>query len=47
MGKAIREKQGTMSNGEPKDVGDRFGRGKDFLTRYIEVQQNDPEVPPW
>lgn len=47
VGRAIREKQGTMSNGENKDTGDKYGRGKDFLTRYIELQQNDPEVPPW
>lgn len=47
VGRAIKEKQGTMSNGQYKDTGDKYGRGKDFLTRYIELQQNDPEVPPW
>ena len=47
VGKAINEKQQTLSNGRCKDPGDKYGRGKDFLTRYIEIQQNDPEVPPW
>lgn len=47
VGKAVKEKQETMSNSDYKATADKYGRGKDFLTRYIELQQDDPEVPPW
>lgn len=47
VGKAIKEKQRTMSSDEHKNPSDKYGRGKDFLARYIELQQNDPEIPPW
>ena len=47
VGKVIKERQVAMSNGEYKNTGDNSGRGKDFLTQYIELQQNDSEVPPW
>ena len=47
VAKAIKEKQAIMANSDYKETKDKYGRGKDFLTRYIELSQNDPEVPPW
>lgn len=46
VGKAIKEKQEKLEKGETKSRDDADGR-KDFLTRYIELQKNNPEMPPW
>ena len=46
----IEEKKTTLSSSEYKDYEDpsnKYGRGKDFLTRYVELTQSDPEIPPW
>lgn len=46
VGKAIKERQELMSKGDFKASDEKSGR-KDFLTRYIELQQNDSKIPPW
>ena len=43
---AIKEKKGKLANGELKAKGKENGR-KDFLTRYIELQESNSEIPPW
>lgn len=43
---AIKEKREKLANGELMAGGKADGR-KDFLTRYIEIQENNPEIPPW
>lgn len=43
---AIKEKREKLANGESKN-GDKVDGRKDFLTRYIELQENNPEIPPW
>ncbi|RMD44084.1 hypothetical protein DV735_g970, partial [Chaetothyriales sp. CBS 134920] len=44
VGKAIKEKQEKLATGG--DSSTRADR-KDFLTRYIEIQQGNPEIPHW
>ena len=46
VGKAIKERREQVEKSEAKIRDDANGR-KDFLTRYIELQQNNPEIPPW
>lgn len=48
VGKAIAEKRAALANDvEKKDAGtDKYARGSDFLTRYVEVSQQDPSLPP-
>jgi hypothetical protein len=43
---AIKEKREKLVNGEVK-AGDKADGRKDFLTKYIELQENNPEIPPW
>ena len=43
---AIKEKREKLANGEAK-AGDRADGRKDFLTRYLELQENNAEIPPW
>ena len=47
MANAIKEKKTILSSSEYKDTSDKYGRGKDFLTRYVKLTQSDPEIPPW
>lgn len=48
VGKAIAEKREALAkNVEKTDVeSDKYARGSDFLTRYVEVSQQDPSLPP-
>ncbi|KAI1087236.1 putative benzoate 4-monooxygenase cytochrome P450 [Rostrohypoxylon terebratum] len=46
VGKAIKERQELLSKGDFKVSDEKSGR-KDFLTRFIELQQNNPKIPPW
>ncbi|RMZ85133.1 hypothetical protein DV738_g249, partial [Chaetothyriales sp. CBS 135597] len=43
VGKAIKEKQEKLASDSAATRADK----KDFLTRYIEIQQANPEIPPW
>ena len=43
VGKAIEEKLEQVEEGK---INDADGR-KDFLTRYIELQKNNPDIPHW
>ena len=45
VAEAIRERQALVND----DIGDvKKSEGKkDFLNRYIEIQQRNPEIPPW
>lgn len=43
---AIKEKREKLANGELM-AGDKADRRKDFLTRFIEIQENNPGIPPW
>ena len=48
VAKAINEKREALAKSEKTvEVDDKYGRGKDFLTRYIELVQADPAIPPW
>jgi hypothetical protein len=44
VGAAIKEKREKLADPKSWEVDD--GK-KDFLTRYIQLQQNNPEIPPW
>lgn len=49
VAKAIAEKREALANNvEKTDVveNDKYARGSDFLTRYVEVAQQDPSLPP-
>ncbi|CZT12180.1 related to cytochrome P450 CYP4/CYP19/CYP26 subfamilies [Rhynchosporium agropyri] len=46
VGGAIKEKREELAKGAAK-VGDEASTRKDFLSRYIELQENNPEIPPW
>ena len=45
---AINERRDNLANGEVEkaEKADESGR-TDFLTRYIEIQEKNPEIPPW
>jgi cytochrome P450 len=54
VGKAIGEKRAALAAAEKANAtaettaaahGGKLGR--DFLTHYVELQQNDPQIPPW
>lgn len=48
VAKAIAEKKALLEKDpEKKADDDKYARGKDFLTRYVELAQNDPSIPPW
>ncbi|KAK2608295.1 hypothetical protein N8I77_006913 [Diaporthe amygdali] len=48
VAKAIAEKKALLEKDPEKKVDDdKYARGKDFLTRYVELAQNDPSIPPW
>jgi len=42
VAKAIGEKKQELAQHPEKD-----GRGKDFLTRYVEIVEKDSSLPPW
>lgn len=44
VGQTIRERQKQVSEGVASEKPD--GK-KDFLARYIEIQRNGSEIPPW
>ncbi|RYP59321.1 hypothetical protein DL769_008585 [Monosporascus sp. CRB-8-3] len=46
MAKAIKEKKEKPSKCEDGADG-KTSQGKDFLDRYLELQQNDPKLPHW
>jgi hypothetical protein len=46
VGDAIKEKRADLANGTTK-VGDEASTRKDFLSRYIELQENSSEIPHW
>ncbi|CAN8097538.1 unnamed protein product [Discula destructiva] len=48
VAKAIAEKREYLANNiEKRDVEtDKYARGSDFLTRYVEVSEKDPSLPP-
>ncbi|KAL9602711.1 MAG: hypothetical protein Q9219_001701 [cf. Caloplaca sp. 3 TL-2023] len=46
VGKAIQEKQEILSNEEHKS-GTTADQKKDFLTRFIEIQRTNPDIPKW
>lgn len=39
-----RKERKDKANG---DADSKPGREKDFLTRYIELEKNDPQIPHW
>lgn len=48
VSKAIAEKKQELAQSVKKTSDeDNNVRGKDFLTRYIEIVEKDPSVPPW
>ncbi|KZL80416.1 benzoate 4-monooxygenase cytochrome [Colletotrichum incanum] len=47
VGKAINEKKQELEKLGTTPEDDKYGRGKDFLTRYIEIVEKDSSVPPW
>jgi hypothetical protein len=49
VGKAINEKRELLANQKQEGMSqsDSKGLGKDFLTRYVEIQQSNPEIPDW
>lgn len=46
VGKAIKDRRERVEKGKAKIRDDADGR-KDFLTRYMEIQHNNSEIPPW
>lgn len=46
VAKAIEEKREELAHGETKS-GDKMDQRKDFLTRFIELRENNPEIPTW
>jgi hypothetical protein len=44
VGQTIRDRQKQVSEGVASEKPDGE---KDFLARYIEIQQNGSEIPPW
>ncbi|EPE27455.1 Cytochrome P450 [Glarea lozoyensis ATCC 20868] len=46
VGDAIKEKRASLANGTDK-VGDKTSTKKDFLSRYIELQESSAEIPHW
>ncbi|OTA53098.1 putative benzoate 4-monooxygenase cytochrome P450 [Hypoxylon sp. EC38] len=47
VGKAIKEKQEYLAQGESKEDVEKAGGRKDFTTRFIELQKNNPSIPSW
>lgn len=45
VAKAIAEKRESLANNVEKGD-DKYARGSDFLTRYVEVSLKDPSLPP-
>lgn len=45
VGQTIGERQRTFDDKAKVDAAE--GNRKDFLDRYIEIQRNNPEIPPW
>ncbi len=46
VAKAIEEKREELAHDETKS-GDKMDQRKDFLTRFIELRENNPEIPTW
>ena len=46
VGDAIKEKREDLAKGAA-EVGDEASTRKDFLSRYIELQENNSEIPHW
>ena len=46
VGKAIAERREALADDKEEEVGEINGR-KDFLTRFLEIQKGNPNVPPW
>ena len=46
VAKAINEKREKLANGEIK-IGKASGERKDFLTRFIELQEKNSDIPSW
>lgn len=46
VGNAIKERREQLASGAVKEADEKDGR-KDFLTRFITLHQNHPELPPW
>ena len=46
VGDAIKERREMMADTKIKAT-EKSERKKDFLTRYIEVQDGNPEIPRW
>lgn len=47
VAKAIEEKRAKLSRGEDKSCKAGTNERKDFLTRFIEVQEKNAEIPAW
>ena len=49
VGKVIKERREKIQNDTKGKANIRDGADgrKDFLARYLELQQNNPEIPPW
>lgn len=46
VAKAIEEKREELAHGETKSR-DQMDQRKDFLTRFIELRENNPDIPTW
>ena len=46
VGTAIKERREQRAEGKVKAV-DRFGGKQDFLERYIEIQEENKDLPAW
>jgi hypothetical protein len=46
VGTAIKERREQKTKGQVK-AADRFGGKRDFLERYIEIQEENKELPAW
>lgn len=46
VGSVINERREKLTNGKATEPEEK-GKPKDFLTRFVEIKEGNPDVPPW